>query len=229
MHANNPIVIELAQKIDRTPSAVALKLVNFASMDPELQKRGVRGMSNASKTDRAVWDEFHGRWEKLASAYSFLYSDDPGTPVKQGFAIQQRTQPEATEITRSVRFRVGQRFFRNSVLAAFDTRCCITNISSIELLRASHIMPWACSKENRLNPRNGLCLNALHDAAFDRGLITVGDEFQLVLSNRLKNEMPSDLFETAFGRHAGHRIRLPERFVPDTELLEYHQTKVFVG
>ena len=55
LHKGNPAIIELAGLVGRTPSSVTLKLVNFASLDPSLDRAG---MSNASHLDRQVWQEF---------------------------------------------------------------------------------------------------------------------------------------------------------------------------
>lgn len=66
LHRGNPEVIALGKVIDRTPSAVAMKLVNFASFDPMQQKRGIRGLSNAAQADRDIWHEFDGNWADLA-------------------------------------------------------------------------------------------------------------------------------------------------------------------
>ena len=54
LHRANPDIIHLAKLIHRTPSAVALKLVNFASFDPSLRARGIKGASNASKLDSQI-------------------------------------------------------------------------------------------------------------------------------------------------------------------------------
>jgi len=64
----------------------------------------------------------------------------------------------------------------------------MTGISTDELLRASHIVPWArCeSDEERLNVHNGLLLSSLWDAAFDVGLITFDDHGQVIGSPRLR-------------------------------------------
>ena len=64
--SNHPEIINLAKIIGRTPSAVAFKLVNFARLDPELQKREVAGMSHGSKSEVEIWNEFHGNWNELA-------------------------------------------------------------------------------------------------------------------------------------------------------------------
>ena len=72
-------------------------------------------------------------------------------------------------------------FFRMSVLMSYGNACCITGLKNKELLVASHIKPWSVSniKTERTNPSNGLCLNAMHDKAFDRGLITIDKIIEL--------------------------------------------------
>jgi putative restriction endonuclease len=55
LHNRNPEIINLANLIGRTPSSVAYKLVNFASLDPSLKARGIKGASNASNLDREIW------------------------------------------------------------------------------------------------------------------------------------------------------------------------------
>jgi len=82
--------------------------------------------------------------------------------------------------------RIRQNFFRRAVLSSYRERCCMSGLSDSRLLIASHIVPWSHDKENRLNPRNGLCLSALHDKAFDRGLIALDDDFRVMLSQELE-------------------------------------------
>jgi putative restriction endonuclease len=65
LHSRNPDIIYLAEQIGRTANAVALKLVNFASLDPELKKRGIKGMSSCSKHDKLIFEEFSNNWDKL--------------------------------------------------------------------------------------------------------------------------------------------------------------------
>ena len=125
--------------------------------------------------------------------------------------------------------RRGQSFFRAAVLAAEDCKCCITGIASESLLRASHIIPWADNESLRLDPRNGLCLNALHDAAFDRGLIGFSDKFELLVSPRLKDDMPQTIYGEMFENRQGERITFRERFRPTPDMFAYHRTKVFCG
>lgn len=229
MHARNPAVGQLAREIGRTPSAVALKLVNFASLDPELRDRGIGGMPNTSRTDRAIWEEFFGRWQELANAHVLAVEGAARDDEHVDVQTRRGKNSESTEVTRTVKARLGQQFFRNAVLAAYDWKCCVTDIATPELLRASHISPWAIDVEQRLNPRNGVCFNALHDAAFDRGLIAIGNKYQVLVSSRLKDEMPRSLYETAFQQYADRPIRLPERFRPDTDFLQKHRDTIYIG
>lgn len=67
------------------------------------------------------------------------------------------------------------------MLSAYNNTCAITKIKINEFLVASHIKPWAKDQNNRLNPHNGICLNSIHDKAFDRGLITIDKDYNIVI------------------------------------------------
>ncbi len=223
IHIRNPEVISLAQLLGRSPSAVSWKLANFARFDPYLKKRKIAGATHGSNTEQEIWEEFDGRWEELAGQGDALgrriCGEAETTFVPESF-------PEGLDRTDLVRLRVNQGFFRSAVLAAYDFRCCITGIDLPELLVASHIVPWVTDTSNRTNPRNGLCLNALHDRAFDCGLITVTPKLVVRVSPDAKKHPVTQSFLESFD---GRRIRLPDRFVPDPELLQYHNEHIFRG
>jgi predicted restriction endonuclease len=133
-----------------------------------------------------------------------------------------------TEIHATVKVRRGQQFFRQTVLTAYDVSCCVSGINVPRLLVASHIKPWSRFPTERLNPRNGLCLSTLHDAAFDAGLITLDDDLKVVLSKRLKKFFPQPALEQNFVPFEGQPIRLPDKLAePDGEFLRYHRDEVF--
>jgi hypothetical protein len=219
IYARNPAVRALATKLYRTPSAVALKLSNLASLDPTLMARGVGGMKHGAAMDRVVWDEMFGRWDELAAASPLRVEDESprfGSPSTIG-----------TEVPALRKERRGQAFFRNAVLSSYRGRCCITGIEEPALLRASHIIPWSKSPGERLNPMNGLALNALHDAAFDSGFMTIDESHRVILSSGLKDAVPERIFADFFSRFAGTKISEPERFGPAKENLAYHREHVF--
>lgn len=229
-HRRNPEVIALATAIERTPSSVAMKLSNYASFDPQHQARGVKGLKAASRADRAIWDEFHTNWNSLA-VLSEKLRDQYGVAKRLSNSTERESVEYSgeTETTRTTPVRLAQRFFRRSILAAYQSRCCVTGIDLPALLVASHILPWSRFPELRANPRNGLCLSNLHDAAFDRGFIAFDEQYRLVLSKRLSEATTNEVLNACFRRYEGERLHLPERFRPESSFLESHRELVFQG
>jgi len=228
-----PEIIELAMLIGRSPGAVAMKLSNIASLDPAIIESGRRGLGNASALDREVWDEFHAHWDRLALECSQIHERfrvEKGLPegkesVDDGLEdIDDFTGETKRVITEQ---RIRQNFFRRAVLSSYRGSCCMSGLSDSRLLIASHIVPWSKDQENRLNPRNGLCLSALHDKAFDRGLIALDDDFRVMLSKDLE-QRDEPFVQQFFHSLAGKLITLPERFVPDRAFLDRHRQVVFV-
>jgi putative restriction endonuclease len=190
MHNRNPEIVRLALLIGRTPSSVAYKLVNFASLDPTLQQRGIKGASNSSKLDKEVWNEFYNNWDAALLQSEQILAKRQSSTIEQINAINLDGLPtEGKEKERLVKTRVNQSIFRRVVMATYDYKCCITGITNTELLIASHILPWSIDEKNRLNPMNGLALNALHDKAFEVGLITIdAANYTIKVSSLLKKK-----------------------------------------
>lgn len=228
LHGRNAKVMKLAKLIGRTPSALAMKCVNFAGIDPAIRASGRSGLSNASKLDREIWDEFHADWERLAVECAQL---------RQRLEYQHGVRDERTDYdadsadladysgeTRAalVEQRIKQGFFRRAVLSGYGARCCISGVGEPRLLVASHIVPWSEDKTNRLNPSNGLCLSAIHDKAFDSHLFSLTDDHRVVLSKRL--ERTKDVFlREVFWPTQDRQITLPERFRPDRAFVRKHR------
>jgi putative restriction endonuclease len=93
---------------------------------------------------------------------------------------------------------------------------------------ASHIVPWRADTQNRLNPRNGLCLSALHDKAFDQGLFTLTDNFRIKLSDAVKAMSANRFAADWLVDIEGQSIELPEKFQPLAEFVDWHRKNVFV-
>ncbi|MBI1785687.1 hypothetical protein HYR69_11140, partial [Candidatus Sumerlaeota bacterium] len=83
LHQGNPRIIELASLLGRTPDSVAMKLNNFASLDPSLQRRGIRGLQSAAKGVKRVWAEFGEDPERLVFESEYLLASWLGRPVEQ--------------------------------------------------------------------------------------------------------------------------------------------------
>jgi len=233
--ATNAVVKEVAAKMGRSASSLSMKLCNLASFDPVHRARGVKGLEGASKQDRAMWDEFQANLavlgeeseEKLHNLFTQDAEQDLDFLERGKVQLVRPSGP--TEMVASVKVRRGQQFFRQTVLNSYDIRCCISDINVPRLLVASHIKPWGKFPGERLNPRNGLCLSKLHDAAFDGGLITLDDNLRVVLSRELRNYFPQAALEQNFVPYEGKPIRLPDKVAePDAEFLRYHRETLFL-
>ena len=123
--------------------------------------------------------------------------------------------------------RIKQALFRRVVLSGYREKCCMSGLSEPRLLVASHIVPWSKDKSNRLNPSNGLCLSAIHDRAFDKGLISVSDDFRVIVSKKLM-QRKDDFLRSAISSLHNRKIALPSRFQPKFEFLAWHRDKWFV-
>ena len=227
LHRGNPDVVTLAKAIGRTPSAVAIKLVNFASFDPMQQKRGIRGLSNAAQADKDVWQEFQGDWAGLAVAGDAVRGQLGITvpEISEDAVAARRESP--SEAVRQSKVRLVQGFFRDAVLASYDYACSFCGLCLTEMLTASHIIPWRCDEARRADPRNGIALCAFHDRAFDRGLMTVRCDMRILVSENAKTKSLPPMQDAGIMRIDGSPIRLPARFAPDPTALEYHNQHVF--
>lgn len=129
---------------------------------------------------------------------------------------------KSTEAERLVVQRVGQELFRKALLDYWQGKCCVTGLAVPQLLRASHIRPWAqCSSDDeRLNVFNGLLLSPDLDALFDGGWITFSVVGKLVISDALPQSS-----RALMGLHTEMSINL----LTDVhqQFLSYHREHVF--
>ena len=203
-----------------------MKLSNFASLDPHIIASGRAGLSGASRQDRQLWEELQTHWDRVAQEAASAYA---ALALQHGVAAD-RALIEDEEVffeegrTRSamVQVRIDQARFRRSVLASYDATCCISGLQHEKLVIASHIVPWRLDAQNRLNPHNGLCLSALHDKAYDQGLITVMPDFRIRVAEGFKARQADSFMADALLRFDGQAIRLPQRFRPAPQFLAIH-------
>jgi predicted restriction endonuclease len=234
----NPKVINLAKLIDRTPSSVAMQLSNFASLDPYHQSRGVSGLRPPGKLAQQLWAEAQDSWESIIIESENLLENltslwpEPETDKQAGiskiYKLLQEKQTGPTERERFLKVRLGQRFFRDSIMAIYRERCCVCGMPITELLIASHIIPWRDREDLRLNPSNGLCLCALHDKAFDRGLLSIDDDYKVLISSSINDYALQEAVKSGLIFYSTHSILLPDRFVPEKKFLQIHRNEYFI-
>ena len=167
------------------------------------------------------WDavalEAAAEYETLATRHGLPANVDVIDELPETLDIAEGKTRMAT-----VEVRVNQARFRKAILASYNATCCISGLQHEKLVIASHIVPWSEDKQNRLNPHNGLCLSALHDRAYDQGLITVMPDYTVRVSQALKKNADHPFTTTALLGFDKQPIRLPERFRPDPGFLKSH-------
>ena len=236
--ASQKVIQDIAAHMERTPGSIAMKLSNLASFDPAILARGRKGLEGASRLDREIWDEFHATHDTLApqseemfrSLFTTSEADDveliKGVGVRKIRTVSVPLGP--TEIAVTGTARRGQQFFRQAVLNTFDNQCAVTGIKIRELLVASHICPWNTHPANRLDPQNGLSLSRLHDAAFDRGLITFDDDHRLLLGKDLRDAVTNATLKQSFAEFEGKELLIPHgSLAPKQEFITHHRENIF--
>jgi len=225
--SNHPDIIRIAKIINRTPNSVKMKIGNFGSFDPELKRRGIVGLGNTSKMDEIVWNEFNSDWGNLAYESELLISKFTNQPIADVSEINLSDIPSGKERDAIIKQRVNQNFFRSTILSSYNLKCCITGLSITDFLVASHIVPWSVDERNRLNPHNGLCLNSIHDKAFDRGFITITTDYKIKVSKHLFDLQKETAVVDLFMKYENQKINLPDKFLPTKEFLDYHFHNIF--
>lgn len=225
MHHRNPRIIRIAEQLDRTPSSVSMLLCNLASLDPELQKRGIKGLAHPSNAARLMWAEYHRDLERLAVESEMLLRAIEGPVEEPESVVAELARTTESESTVSV--RTMQSYFRRMILGAYEGRCCMTGLPVAELLVASHILPWAKFPQYRLDRGNGLCLAAHFDRAFDRGLITFDESYRMVVGRHLRAHAANAVVASEFLAREGQPLLLTEDVRPNAAFVTRHRIELF--
>ena len=232
MHAKNPLIIKWAEIIKRNSNAIAMKLVNFASLDPIIIASGRKGMGNTSSLDREIWELYNNKLSLLNTEAENILKKIVGTDENSLDNLFSQLEPaevhqsfygEEYQVTVSQPIR--HIFFRSTILNNFDGQCCISGLAEPQLLIASHIVSWKEAPDKRLSPHNGLCLSALYDRAFDQHLLTLNDKLEVMISPKLLKSSKTTKFKMGFFEIEGQPITPPIRFSIDMVLLERHRQK----
>lgn len=229
IHKRNPKIIGLAHRINRTPSAVGLKMCNFASFDPYHQARGISGMRHTGKLDKEIFDEFSNNWADLLFESECILAKMEKTTIEKKFepVLSNLSGKEGKTKVSRVKTRINQDVFRSIILAIYSNSCAVSHVNIPDLLVASHIIPWSKNESERLNPQNGICLSALYDKAFDGGFIGINTDYTILISPALNQHKESSFFMKYFGDFEDKVINLPDRFLPKTEFLDYHLQHIY--
>ncbi|WP_298395502.1 HNH endonuclease [Flavobacterium sp.] len=229
MHKRTPEIIGLANLLGRTPSSIGMRLGNFASVDPFHQNRGIGGLKGGMNQVKPIWDEFFNNQEELVFLSEQILAQKENTSIENKYQelLFDIKDLKGEMVTREVKTRVNQSVFREMVLANYNTKCAITGIDIPKLLLASHIVPWSKNEKERLNPENGICLSALYDKAFDKGLIGIDLDYKILLSKDLKTKKDTPFYQQHFAPIENKKITEAISYFPRKDFLQYHLDVVF--
>lgn len=117
--------------------------------------------------------------------------------INENFSLQQSKDANRKFIPQKQ--RVGQADFRLKVLKAYNGRCAITGTMESSTLEAAHIQPYLNKESNHI--QNGICLRADIHKLFDSYLLTLNDNYEIMISEKLT--------ETEYTELNGRTINLP--------------------
>jgi len=132
--STHPDILRIAKIIGRSANSVKMKIGNFGIFDPELKKRGIFGLANASILNEQVWNEFNNDWNNLAYESELLISKFTNQPIEKISDINIDDIPFGTEREAIIKQRVNQSFFRSTILSSYNLKCCITGLSITDFL-----------------------------------------------------------------------------------------------
>lgn len=229
VNKQNLDVIELGNLINRSSSAIAMRLANFASVDPYHIQRGITGLKNGMNQVKPIWDEFFTNQEELIFQSEEILARKENTSIETKYKdiLFDLKDLKGETIIREVKTRVNQSVFRKMVLTNYSSKCAITGIDIPELLFASHIIPWSKNENERLNLENGICLSALYDKAFDNGLIGINLNHEIIFSDSIKKKKGTEFFNKYFCSIENQKINVALKYSPGKEFLEYHLDMIF--
>lgn len=242
---NNPQVIKLSEYLSkngmsRNPSSIAYKLGNYQYLDPDAKG----GWEKGGMTTEKVWLHYAGRKseklerdvndirEHISYRQSAEYIDFSGSMNLETMDVYETALQSISKIGFNKQYytfiRVNQDVFRSKVISNFNERCCITGSGGKALLRASHIKPWCKSNQyEKVDVRNGLCLNPFHDVAFDKGLISISEDLTVMISPTIMDYVNEETYESMFKPYDGKKILSPKEDI-EQKYLKYHRRNVFL-
>lgn len=235
-HARNKEIIKLATLIDRSPGAVAYKLVHFSGLDQFHKNRGIKGLANPGQNAINIYNEFISNWNEMIFESELLLAK------RENKLIDELHPPRLIKIDADIllgkigltkqaltKIRVNQSIFRKVIIANYFNKCAVCNLDVPDLLIAGHILKWSENFTERLNPANGICLCNIHDKAYECGYLGIDPNYKIVISNRLNKIKDTQTSEAYFVRFQNKTINLPDKFCPEPEYLKTHHDKIFLN
>lgn len=140
------------------------------------------------------------------------------------FLIDKLDNTQADSILRLARKRSIQMVFEKNIFSIYQNTCCVTGLNIAVLNRATRIISSVSTPIKQLDPANGLCLSATYDVAFSEKLISLDDDYRLIISKNLGDFYTGQSVREYFIKKEGASILLPNCYPPNRDYLEEHRS-----
>lgn len=193
---------------DRGGGYIAMDILHYFDIDGK--KKEILKDKNIDELIQSSTGKFK---ESLIKLKAYICEEVKAEKIIKGLNTEKI---DNTEITVTTKQRVGQNKLRDYILEIYNYQCALCEINKDDLLICSHIIPWKIDEENRLNPRNAICLCALHDKLFDKGYFSLNENYEIIFTSKTDDMIKSLLKDLKF--------REPSQHSPDIDLLKKHFT-----
>lgn len=126
-----------------------------------------------------------------------------------------------------IRPRLGQGAFRVLVTEAYHSRCAFTGERTLPVLNAAHIKPYSQKGPHAVN--NGLLLREDLHTLFDRGYLTITEDYRIEVSKRIKEDYGNG--REYYKMHGKNLLVLPQNKLelPAKEYIRWHNENVYIS
>lgn len=200
----------------------------------ESRLRGADGEPNLGTFRRAVRDIPDQEFEAILAAGFLPALDDPNNSEQPGQERAHLHEPDEAFDRRIIQTLVSRPFrdraFKAAIRNAYQDTCAFTGLKLINgggrpEIDAAHIRPVSEGHNGPDSVRNGLALCKTAHWLFDRGLVTLGDDFKIVQAKGLVSPEISRLLHT----DGMARVPTESHFRPHSQFLQYHRDRIFKG
>jgi putative restriction endonuclease len=162
----------------------------------------------------------------LKAGFAPILGEKPAIEVPS-LEISEPTAPFERPIVEMMVSRpFRERSFMHNVRAAYSNRCAMTGLRLINgggrpEVQAAHIQPVVSNGPDSV--RNGLALSGTVHWMFDRGLISIGDDYKILVA---KNHVPEDALRL-LNRNGSINLPKDQTLYPNAHYLKFHRDVVF--
>lgn len=204
--------------------------IEYAVLSDELA-HALQNSIQRNEIKAALIDRYFPEKSALISKTPIVYSEEVKKDIlydpKENYARKViRKFEQLNQIEREEELILRSHIFRKAVLEIYDGRCAISGMKlefgkTGSIVDACHIIPFADAQGDTIS--NGIALSPTLHRAFDRGMVSVSDDYRVLVHPRLTDHFP----EVGIRQFNHQILHLPKdsRFYPSAEKFAQHRQR----